>query len=210
MQTHGHVRPGYEAVRTVFEENFRARDEVGAAVAVVVANELVVDLWGGMANPHTNLPWREDTLVNMFSTTKGISALATAHAHSRGPSFATLADPDAVAAAIAKQAPAWAPGKQHGYHGITLGWYESELIRRTDPQHRTIGRYFADEIAAPLDLDFYIGVPDEIPDDRLARIMGDWFRIKMMFNIGTTRPEPEPPWARAVEGARLAVTVSTA
>ena len=86
---------------------------------------------------------------------------------------ATLADPDAVAAAIGPQKPAWTLGERHGYHAVTLGWYESELIRRTDPQHRTIGRYFADEIAAPLGLDLYIGLPDDIPDERLARIMGN-------------------------------------
>lgn len=225
-QIHGYVAPGFERVQEVFADNFRHRHEIGATVAVVIDNELVVDLWAGMANPKTGVAWREDTLVNMFSTTKGVSALAVAHAHSRGlfsydepvatywPEFAangkqditmrtllshqaglsaidepmtvnTLADPDAVAAAIGKQAPAWTPGERHGYHGVTLGWYESELIRRTDPQHRTIGRYFADEIAAPLGLDFHIGLPDDIPDDRLARIMGDWYRVKMVANIRT-------------------------
>ncbi len=54
---------------------------------------------------------------------------------------ATLAEPDAVAAAIGPQKAAWTPGERHGYHAVTLGWYESELIRRTDPQHRTIGQY---------------------------------------------------------------------
>ena len=58
-----------------------------------------------------------------------------------------LGDPDRVAAAIAKQVPAWEPGTRHGYHGISLGWYESEIVRRVDPQHRTIGRFFADEVA---------------------------------------------------------------
>jgi CubicO group peptidase (beta-lactamase class C family) len=229
MQIHGRVAPGYESVRTLFEDNFRTRNEIGAAVAVVVRNELVVDLWGGMADPRSGRAWAEDTLVNFFSTTKGVSALATAHAHSRGlfeydetvahywPEFAqtgkqditvrtllshqaglcaidepldlaTLADPDALAAALAKQAPAWTPGHKHGYHGISLGWYESELIRRTDPRGRTIGRYFADEIAAPLGLDFYIGLPDDVPDERLARIMGDWYALKMIFNLRTMPP----------------------
>jgi CubicO group peptidase (beta-lactamase class C family) len=162
----------------------------------------------------------------MFSTTKGMSALAIAHAHSRRlfdydtpvaaywPEFAangkaemtvrtllshqgglcaidepmdigTLEDPDAVAAAIGRQAPAWEPGTRHGYHGVTLGWYESELIRRVDPEHRTVGRYFADEIARPLGLDFHIGLPDDVPENRLARIMGDWYRVKMVANIRT-------------------------
>jgi len=226
----GRLASGYEPVREAFAENFRSRGEVGAAVAVVVGNELVVDLWGGMANPRQNRPWAEDTLVTMFSTTKGMSGLATAHAHSRGlfdydekvstywPEFAqngkeeitvrtllshqaglcaidepldldTLADPDAMAGAIAKQSPAWEPGRKHGYHGITLGWYESELIRRTDPRRRTIGRYFADEIAAPLGLEFYIGLPDHIPDERVARIMADWYRLKMILKIRTLPPE---------------------
>jgi CubicO group peptidase (beta-lactamase class C family) len=95
-----------------------------------------------------------------------------------------LGDPDAVAAAIAVQEPCWEPGTQHGYHGISLGWYESELLRRVDPRHRTIGRYFADEIAAPLGLEFYIGLPDTIDRRRVARVEGDWYRARMVFNIG--------------------------
>ena len=70
------------------------------------------------------------------------------------------------------QKPAWEPGTRHGYHGITLGWYEGELIRRVDPQGRTLGRYFADEVAAPLGLDFFIGLPDDVPPERIARIHG--------------------------------------
>src|SRR6188472_1153319 len=58
-----------------------------------------------------------------------------------------LADFDRLAAAIAKQRPAWPPGKRHGYHGVSLGWYEGELIRRVDPEGRTLGRFFREEIA---------------------------------------------------------------
>jgi hypothetical protein len=79
----GRVASGYEEVGHVFENNFRTRNELGAAVAVVVENQLVVDLWGGTANPKTRQPWLEDTMVNMFSVTKGVAALAVAHAHSR-------------------------------------------------------------------------------------------------------------------------------
>ena len=61
-----------------------------------------------------------------------------------------------------------APGRAAGVPPISLGFYESELIRRVDPHHRTLGRCFAEEIAAPIDLDFYIGTPDSITDDRLA------------------------------------------
>ena len=79
--------------------------------------------------------------------------------------------------------PVGVPGAHHGYHGISLGWYESELIRQTDPQARTIGQYFNEEIAIPLDLDFWIGLPDSIPADRIARLQADWYRVKMLANI---------------------------
>jgi CubicO group peptidase (beta-lactamase class C family) len=83
IRIHGQTSPGFEAVRDRFEANFRDRKEVGAACAVVVDGQLVVDLWGGMADPSTARPWERDTIVRMFSTTKGLSALAVAHAHSR-------------------------------------------------------------------------------------------------------------------------------
>lgn len=70
-----------------------------------------------------------------------------------------------------------------GYHGLSLGWYESELIRRTDPQSRTIGQYFHDNIAVPLNLDFWIGLSDSIPEHRIARLQADWYRVKMVANV---------------------------
>jgi CubicO group peptidase (beta-lactamase class C family) len=82
--------------------------------------------------------------------------------------FSDLADPAKLSAKIAAQAPLWQPGTRHGYHTITFGWYVSELIRHADPQGRTLGRYFAEEIAEPLDLDFYIGLPSHIGRDRVA------------------------------------------
>ncbi len=82
-----------------------------------------------------------------------------------------LADFDRLGELIASQRPVWEPGTRHGYHGVSLGWYMGELIRRVDPADRTLGRVFAEEIAAPLDgLDVYFGLPDEVPKERLARI----------------------------------------
>ncbi|MGW5614029.1 serine hydrolase domain-containing protein [Streptomyces sp. NPDC003877] len=72
---HGHCDPRFTAVREAFEENFRERDELGAAVAVTVGGELVVDLWGGWADGARTRPWERDTLVNVWSTTKGPVAL---------------------------------------------------------------------------------------------------------------------------------------
>jgi len=81
-----------------------------------------------------------------------------------------VADIDRLAVLLARQKPAWEPGVRQAYHAITLGFYESELLRRVDPQHRSLGRFFQDEIATPLELDFYIRLPREIPESRLARL----------------------------------------
>jgi CubicO group peptidase (beta-lactamase class C family) len=81
-----------------------------------------------------------------------------------------LGDLDYVARVLARQKPAWPPGTRHGYHTLTLGLYMQELIRRADPARRTLGRVFRDEIALPLGLEFYIGLPAEIPEERLARV----------------------------------------
>jgi len=80
------------------------------------------------------------------------------------------ADLDKLAAILARQKPAWDPGTHQAYHAITLGFYESELLRRVDTEHRSLGRFFHEEIAQPLDLEFYIGLPETIPNDQLARI----------------------------------------
>lgn len=69
---------------------------------------------------------------------------------------------------LARQRPAWPAGTRQAYHGITLGFYESELLRRVDPKHRTLGRFFQEELATPLGLEFYLRLPEEIPDSRLA------------------------------------------
>ena len=81
-----------------------------------------------------------------------------------------LRDLDYMSRLLARQKPAWAPGTRHGYHTLTLGLYMQELIRRTDPGHRTLGRFFHEEIAVPLGAEFYIGLPQSISDDRLARV----------------------------------------
>jgi CubicO group peptidase (beta-lactamase class C family) len=71
----GFCAPGFEAVREVFAEGFAKRGEVGAAVAAVVDGEAVVDLFAGFADQARTRPWARDTLVNVYSTTKGMTAL---------------------------------------------------------------------------------------------------------------------------------------
>jgi CubicO group peptidase (beta-lactamase class C family) len=83
---------------------------------------------------------------------------------------ATVADLDRLALVLARQTPAWEPGTRQAYHALSLGFYEGELIRRIDPQHRSLGRFFHEEIASPLGLDVYIGLPEDVPNSRLATI----------------------------------------
>ena len=69
---------------------------------------------------------------------------------------------DGVIEAIAAQAPVWEPGTAHGYHARSYGWILGEVVRRATG--RSLGRFFADEVAAPLGLDFHIGLPEsELP-----------------------------------------------
>src|SRR5438046_6936461 len=81
-----------------------------------------------------------------------------------------VADLDRLAAVLARQKPTWEPGTRQAYHALTLGFYEGELLRRVDPQHRSLGQFFQDEIAAALGLDLYLRLPETIPNSRLATI----------------------------------------
>ncbi|KUJ42375.1 serine hydrolase [Streptomyces sp. NRRL F-5122] len=71
----GRCDPRFTAVREAFEENFRGRQELGAAVAVTLNGDTVVDLWGGWADAGRTRPWERDTVVDVWSTTKGPAAL---------------------------------------------------------------------------------------------------------------------------------------
>ncbi|MET9809401.1 serine hydrolase domain-containing protein [Streptomyces halstedii] len=72
---HGHCDPRFTAVRDAFAGNFAVRAELGAAVTVLLDGEPVVDLWGGWADADRARPWERDTVVNVWSTTKGPTAL---------------------------------------------------------------------------------------------------------------------------------------
>ena len=81
-----------------------------------------------------------------------------------------VSDLDRLAIVLARQKPAWGPGIRQAYHAITLGYYESELLRRVDPKHRSLGQFFQDEIATPLEIEFYIRLPESIPNSKLATL----------------------------------------
>lgn len=194
-----------------FRRNFSEREEIGAACTVFRDGRKVVDLWGGYRDGAERLPWEEDTLITVFSATKGISSIAVAVAHSQGlfeldqpvaaywPEFAQngkervtvrqllshqaglamldkpisldiARDLDRLGEILAAQKPHWEPGTRHGYHAMTMGFYESQLLRRVDPKDRALGRFFAEEVAAPLGIEFYIGLPADIAPERIATI----------------------------------------
>ncbi len=211
----GHVATGFERVVDAFEENFAIRGEVGAEFCAYVAGDCVVNLWAGMATP--DRPWAEDTLVFLFSVTKGATALVAQILANRGlmdvnapvamywPEFAaqgkdralvrhvlshTLGLPsfprywdlvsgddaagwhrtDEISARLAAAPLAWEPGTTLGYHSISYGWLVGELVRRIDG--RTLGTFFADEVARPLGLDLWIGLPVE-QHGRVAGLLHD-------------------------------------
>jgi CubicO group peptidase (beta-lactamase class C family) len=97
-----------------------------------------------------------------------------------------VADLDRMAAVMARQRPAWEPGTRQAYHGLTLGFYEGELMRRVDPRHRSLGRFFQDEIATPLGEDVYIRLPEEMPDSRLATLSSPG-RLEMIVGFRPVR-----------------------
>lgn len=208
---HGDVDEGLGVVADAFRRNFATGQEIGAACAIYRDGRAVVDLWGGYRDGRERTRWRADTMVSVFSATKGMAGAAMAVAHARGlfdldeavatywPEFGVhgkqaitvrqllahqaglavpdrkltielVADHDRLGTLLAGQRPAWAPGTRHGYHAVTLGWYESQLLSRIDPHGRTLGRFFAEEVAGPLQAAFHIGLPDTVDDERIATI----------------------------------------
>jgi CubicO group peptidase (beta-lactamase class C family) len=194
----GHVADGFEAIRDAFADNLRHRGELGAAFAVTCDGELVVDLWGGLADGAIERPWRKDTLQVIFSGTKGLVALCLLILVDRGeldmeapiarywPEFGAngkqgirvldaashqaalpgiqvalhdgeILDDGRMAELLAAQPPETDPRALCSYHPLTYGWLCGELIRRVDG--RSVGRFFAEEVAEPLGLEIWIGLP---------------------------------------------------
>ncbi|MEU2337522.1 serine hydrolase domain-containing protein [Streptomyces sp. NPDC006654] len=96
---------------------------------------------------------------------------------------------DAMVAALAAQRPQWEPGTAHGYHGRTFGWLVGEVIRRASG--RTPGRFFAEEVAGPLGLDFFIGLP-AAERARVSRMVYP----KPEVDLSTVPLDAVPPEAR--------------
>ena len=199
-EIHGFCDEKFAPVREAFEKNFSEKDDLGASCAITVEGEFVVDLWGGFKDEEKTQPWQEDTIVNVYSTTKTMAALTALVLADRGeldfyapvarywPEFAqngkdkvevrhfmshsaglsgmdeTMAgedvcDWDKMVDALARQAPWWEPGTASGYHALTQGHLIGEVVRRITG--KSLGTFFADEIAGPLQADFHIGIGEE-------------------------------------------------
>jgi CubicO group peptidase (beta-lactamase class C family) len=209
MEIKGFCDERFFKAKYAFEKNFNLGLEVGASFAVSLNGELVVDIWGGFSDSARTKLWERDTIVNVFSTTKIMTALcihllidkglidveapvskywpefAQANkedvlvkhllSHSAGlPGFdeeipvEALYDWDRIINLLSAQKPWWKPGTKIGYHMTTFGYLLGELVRRITG--RTLGTYFRENIANPLNIDFHIGLSEKY-DLRVADII---------------------------------------
>lgn len=201
FEVHGYCAPAFAAVKDAFIRNFEAQLDIGASVAITVAGTSVVDLWAGELVDTNGQKWQQDTIVNVWSTTKTMAALVmlmladhgeldfyqkvanywpefarngkrdieVRHimSHSAGlPSLeqpivmADFCDHEKIINLLESQAPWWQPGTRSGYHAITQGHLQNELVRRVTGQ--TLGAFFKEQVAKPLAADFHIGTSETL------------------------------------------------
>ena len=201
MEIHGHFDEKFAAVREEFELNFTEKDDVGASFAVTIEGESVIDIWAGHRDAAKTLPWEEDTIVNVWSSTKPMYFMAALMLADRGelnlygkvtdywpeygqngkkstevrhfmshsaglPGFGEqltmeqLCDWDYAISVLERQEPWWEPGKVAHYHAMTQGFLVGEIVRRITG--KSLGTFFREEIAGPLNADFHIGVDPAI------------------------------------------------
>jgi len=209
IEIHGHCDQRFSSVREAFAKNFEDGLELGASFAATLDGKFVVDIWAGYTDVAQTRPWQRDTIVNVFSTTKPMTALCALMLVDRGlldldapvarywPEFAqagkesipvryllshqaglaaideplpqeALFDWDRMVAALAAQKPSWEPGTQSGYHAYTFGWLLGEVVRRITG--KSLGTFFREEVAKPLNADFHIGLAEE-HEHRVAEII---------------------------------------
>lgn len=111
MTVQGHCAPRFAPVREIFAKSFADGGELGAAIAFCLDGEMVVDLWGGHLDRERTRAWEPDTLVNTYSTTKGMTALCAHQLVERG-----LLDLDAPVASI------WPEFAAKGKADIPVRW----------------------------------------------------------------------------------------
>ena len=196
------LRPRLEPL---FQENFELFGELGAAVSVWQNGKPMIDLCGGFCDAGREKPWTTDTVVLVWSATKGIGSACVLHALQQrkielnrtvaefwpefgqagkdkitiGQLFSHQAglcaldqrvdvlDYGGVIRALEAQAPLWPPATGHGYHARTFGFLLDELMRRLTG--KTLSDYWQENFARPLELDFWIGLPEK-ENSRVATI----------------------------------------
>src|SRR5436305_87113 len=194
-----------QRLKPLFQENFDKRGELGAAVSVWQAGKPIVDLDGVFRDAGREKLWTADTVVLVWSATKGIGSACVLHALQQrkisldrtvgefwpefgqaGKDKITLGqllshqaglcaldqrvdvlDYDGVVRALEAQTPLWPPGNAHGYHARTFGFLLDELVRRI--ARKTLSDYWQENFARPLELDFWIGLPEK-ENSRVATI----------------------------------------
>ena len=195
----GYCNPHFKKVYEAFSGVMASGFETGAALAIEYQGQMVVNLWGGHQDANKTKAWEENTLVNVFSVTKGVTATcisrlidqnqldpnksvghywpeyscngkedtkvsdllchrAAMFGFKDGIPAGSFQDWEKFTKQLQMQAPYRKPGKYQGYHALTFGWLVGELIRRVDG--RSVGKYFKEEIADPLNIDFHIGLND--------------------------------------------------
>ena len=195
----GYCDPKFQKVYDIFLDAITSGFETGASLAIEYQGEMIVNLWGGYQDAKKTKAWEEETLVNVFSVTKGVTATCISRLIDQGqldpnkrvghywPEYScngkentkvsdllchrasmfgfkdgipsgSFQDWDKFTHALQIQPPYRKPGTSQGYHALTFGWLVGELIRRVDG--RTVGSYFKEEIADPLNIDFHIGLAE--------------------------------------------------
>lgn len=243
----------FDQLGELLDQSLEAGTDIGASLSVTIEGEMVVDIWGGWVDAERTARWERDTITNVWSSTKTMTALAALVLVERGlvdldaavseywPEFAQngkegvlvrhllghtsgvagfdppstvedLYDWDLACGRLAAQAPWWAPGTASGYHALVQGHLVGEVVRRVDG--RKLGRFFADEIAAPLGADFHIGLdPSQFhrvsnvipPGAPAADLTGEESSTPRYKTFTSPRPDAEaswtPEWRQADIGA---------
>ncbi|KAI6184674.1 Beta-lactamase-related domain containing protein [Aphelenchoides bicaudatus] len=104
-------------------------------------------------------------------------------------------NPDEIARLLEEQRPNWTPGEFVGYHALTYGWLLDQIVRRTDPEHRSLGEFYRQEIASTIEgLDYHIGLPKS---EAYRFIIGDTLKTSCP-TVCWPRVERSPSWLRFV------------
>ena len=167
----GYCRPDFIEIQNIFADSIASGHETGASIAIEHKGEMIVDLYGGYKDAAKNTPWKKDTLVNVFSVTKGVTAACVAmlvdqgklDVHSKvsdywpeygcngkentkvidflchrsnnfgfrdGIPMGSWQNWDFFTQALAEQEPFGEPGSSQGYHAVTYGWLDGDIINR--------------------------------------------------------------------------------